>query len=67
MFDGQNTRMQSGGWQRTVILKLQQFELPAASYAQQVTAVVPTGKTEPDGGVQVIWSSLQLSVAVGAG
>lgn len=40
---------------------------PAASVAVQVTVVVPFGKNEPDGGLQVtVRPSGQLSVAVAA-
>ena len=65
----------------TVTVKLQLAVLPAQSQAVQVTVVVPTGKVEPDGGVQVATpgshlpvglpvfgqTSEQLSVTVGAG
>ena len=37
-------------WSWTVTVKLQELELPATSTAVTVTVVVPTGKTEPDGG-----------------
>jgi hypothetical protein len=51
----------------TVTVKLQFGDiLPAASVALQVTVVVPTGKLDPEDGVQVIvGEAVQLSVAVG--
>jgi hypothetical protein len=45
--------------------KLQVAVLPAASVAVQVTVVVPTGKQEPEGGLQVTVAPEQLSVAAG--
>jgi hypothetical protein len=48
----------------TVTLKLQVAEFPAASLAVAVTVVVPTGKTEPDGGLLVTFGTEQLSVAL---
>ena len=51
----------------TVTVNEQQLELPALSAAQQTTVVVPSGKTEPDGGAQVTLSNWQLSVALGTG
>ena len=39
--------------------------LPEASVAVQVTVVVPTGKTEPEAGVQDVVTPGQLSDAVG--
>ena len=47
----------------TVTVKLHDAE-PAEFVAVQVTVVVPTGKTEPDGGVQV---TVAPFVAVGVG
>ena len=38
-----------------------------ASVAVQVTVVVPTGKHDPDGGLQTTVTPGQLSLAVGAG
>ena len=66
MLLGQTILMQSGG-HRTVTLKEQQLLLPALSVAQQVTNVVPSGKGDPDDGLQLTESSWQLSDAVGAG
>ena len=37
----------------TVTLKLQVAALPSASTAVQVTVLTPSGKTEPDAGVQL--------------
>src|SRR5205823_15105090 len=53
MFAGQVT---VGAWlSLTVTVKLQSAELfPLASVAWQVTVVVPFGKVEPLGGVQVV-------------
>jgi len=51
----------------TVMVKAQVLELPAASVATQVTVVLPKGKVEPDGGVQLAVTPGQLSVAAGAG
>ena len=55
-----------GGWlSLTVTVKVQSSELfPLASVARQVTVVVPVGKVEPLGGVQVVVEPRQLSVAV---
>src|SRR5438552_18907755 len=48
-----------------VTVKVQSAELfPLASVAWQVTVVVPFGKVEPLGGVQVVVEPGQLSVAV---
>src|SRR3954465_5508939 len=66
MLLGQTIWTQSVG-QRTTMVNEQQFELPARSLAQQVTVVLPTGKDDPEGGVQTTESSLQLSSAVGFG
>jgi hypothetical protein len=38
-----------------------------ASVAVQLTVVVPSGKVEPEAGVQLVVTPGQLSVAVGAG
>ena len=46
----------------TVILNEQVSALPAGSVAIQVTVVVPTGNVEPEGGLQDIEVSAQLSV-----
>jgi hypothetical protein len=51
----------------TETVKLQVAVLPAASVAVQVTVVVPTGTTVPDGGTQAAVTPGQLSVAVGFG
>ena len=48
----------------TVTVKLQLAVLPEASVAVQLTVVVPTGKVEPDAGVQDTVTPGQLSVAV---
>ena len=48
----------------TVTVKLQIAVLPDASFAVQVTVVVPFGKVEPDGGLQLPVTPEQLSVAV---
>ena len=48
----------------TVISNEQVSALPAPSVAMQVTVVVPTGNTEPEGGLQDIEVSEQLSVAL---
>jgi hypothetical protein len=49
----------------TVILKLQDDELPLASVTEQVTVVVPLEKVEPDAGEQLgVPTPAQLSVAV---
>jgi hypothetical protein len=45
-------------------LKLQLAEFPAASVAVAFTVVVPTGKTEPDGGLLITVGTEQLSVAL---
>ena len=45
------------------MVKLQLFELPAASVAFATTVVVPSGKDEPDGGVLTIVGTEQLSLA----
>ena len=51
----------------TVTVNVQVEVLPDASVAVQVTVVVPTGKTEPDGGEQETVTPGQLSLAIGAG
>jgi hypothetical protein len=45
----------------TVTVKLHVFVWPAASVAVQVTVVIPPGKVEPDGGVQLAVTPGQLS------
>jgi len=47
----------------TVTLKLHVAVLPDASVAVQLTGVVPFGKVEPDGGVQLVVTPGQLSDA----
>lgn len=51
----------------TVTVKVQLAVLPDVSAAVQVTVVVPTGKTEPLGGVHTEVTPGQLSDTVGAG
>src|SRR5438874_11355244 len=55
-----------GAWlSLPVTVKVQSAELfPLASVAWQVTVVVPFGKVEPLGGVQVVVEPTQLSLAV---
>ena len=48
----------------TVTVKVQVLLLLEASVATLVTVVVPTGKVEPDGGVETTVTLPQLSVAV---
>lgn len=48
----------------TETVKLQVAVLPAASVAVQVTVVVPTGKHDPEGGLQTTPTPGQLSLAV---
>jgi hypothetical protein len=48
----------------TETVKLQLASLSALSLAMQVTVVVPIGKAEPDGGVQVRVAPGQLSVTL---
>ena len=49
----------------TVTLNVAWLELPCASFAVQVTVVVPTGKTAPDAGVQLgVIGPSRLSVAL---
>src|SRR4029453_18905552 len=50
----------------TVTVKLQVAVFPDVSVAVQVTVVGPTGKHEPDAGVQAAVTPGQLSLAVGA-
>jgi hypothetical protein len=49
----------------TVTVKTQLSVFPEASVAVEVTAVVPFGKLEPEGGVEVKATPGQLSLAVG--
>jgi len=56
----------SGHFFFTVTVKLQLAVLFDASVAEQLTVVVPIGKLDPDGGVQLTVSGLQLSAAVTA-
>jgi hypothetical protein len=51
----------------TVTLKLQVAVLPDVSVAVQVMVVDPTGKADPDGGLQSTLMTEQLSDACGAG
>jgi hypothetical protein len=51
----------------TVTVKPQEFVLPDASVAVQVTKVAPRGNIEPGGGAHVAVAPGQLSVATGAG
>jgi hypothetical protein len=51
----------------TNTVKLQLIELPAPSPVSQVTVVEPTGKLEPEGGLQAEIGAEQLSLSVGAG
>src|SRR5437868_13014857 len=67
MLLGQTTRMQSLDGHLTVTVNEQQFELPALSTAQQRTVVVPIGKEEPAGGLQLTETSWQLSDALNPG
>jgi hypothetical protein len=50
---------------KTVTVKLHVAVFPDASVAVQVTVVVPTGKGEPLGGVQIVVTPGQLSEATG--
>lgn len=59
--------MVGGAPSMTVTLNEQVLVFPAASVAVQVTVVVPTGKNEPDAGVQEDVRPGQLSVTVGSG
>ncbi len=56
-----------GSLSTTVTVKVQEAVLPDASVAVQVTGVAPFGKVEPDGGLQLVVTPGQLSLAVGAG
>jgi hypothetical protein len=49
---------------KTFMLNVQVAILPEASVALQATVVVPTGKAEPEGGLQTAITPGQLSVAV---
>jgi hypothetical protein len=51
----------------TVILNVQLPWFPDVSVAVQVTVVIPTGKQNPDAGVQTVDCTPQLSLLVGAG
>ena len=51
----------------TVTVKVQLAVLPDSSLAMQVTGVVPTGKVEPEGGLQAVDVPAQLSATVGGG
>ena len=51
----------------TVTVKLQLAVFPDVSVAVQVTVLVPTGKVEPEGGLQAVDTPEQLSAAVGGG
>ena len=48
----------------TVTVKLQRAVWPCASLAVQLTVVVPTGKSEPEAGLQLMVAPGQLSLAV---
>src|SRR5882724_1169113 len=50
----------------TVTLKLHEAVFPAASVAVQLTEVVPTGKLEPEAGMQLVVTPGRLSEATGA-
>src|ERR1043166_800135 len=49
----------------TMTLKVQLVVLPEPSVAVQVTVLVPMGKIEPLGGLQLVVTPEQLSLAVG--
>jgi hypothetical protein len=51
----------------TVTVKLHEAVLPLVSDAVQLTGVVPTGKVEPEAGLQVKVAPGQLSLTVGFG
>ena len=51
----------------TLTVKVQVAMLFEASFAVQVTVVVPTAKVEPEIGAQLIVAPGQLSVTVAAG
>jgi hypothetical protein len=57
--------MVGGAVSTTVTVKVQLAELPAISVAVDVTMVVPFGKVEPEGGMLVMDTTPQLSVATG--
>jgi len=61
MFDGHAI---VGGW---VSLTVTVNEQPGPAESEQLTVVVPTGKTEPDGGLQVIVPPQAEPLSVGAG
>ena len=64
IFDGQ---VIVGAWVSLILtVKLQVAWLPASSEAVQVTVVVPTGKTAPEAGEQVVVTVEQVSSVVGA-
>jgi hypothetical protein len=69
-FGGQYTtgvvEMLSGCVSFTVTLNGQLAVFPEPSVAWQVAVVLPTGNLEPDGGLQVVAVTLQLSVAAAA-
>src|ERR1043166_6008058 len=50
----------------TMTLKVQLVVLPEPSVAVQVTVLVPFGKIDPLGGLQLVVTPEQLSLAVGA-
>ena len=50
-----------------VTVKVQDAALPDVSVAVQVTAVVPNGKHDPDGGLHEDVTPGQLSLTVGGG
>ena len=52
---------------KTVTVKVHVAVLPDVSVAVQVTVVVPTGKQDPDGGLQLAVTPGQLSLATGGG
>jgi hypothetical protein len=59
--------VKSKGKVLTVTVNRHEAALPAASRATQLTLVMPTGNSEPEGGVQVTVTSEQVSVAEGVG
>lgn len=50
-----------------VSVKLHVAVFPVASVLVQVVVVVPTGNTDPEGGMQAVVTPAQLSEVVGAG
>src|SRR5215475_8797029 len=52
---------------QTVTLKLQEAVAPPESVAVQLTVVTPSGKAEPEGGLQTTVTPGQLSVTAGSG